>query len=143
MKTFSAKSKDIEREWILLDAADRVLGRLASEAASILRGKHKPIFTPHVDTGDHVVVLNASKVKLTGRKLAQKIYHHHTGYPGGLRSTTAGRLLKEHPERVIELAVQGMLPKNKLGHAMFKKLKVYSGDQHPHQAQQPVARKTI
>ena len=143
MKTYSAKSKDIERKWILLDAADRVLGRLATEAASILRGKHKPIFTPHVDTGDHVVVLNASKVRLTGRKLVQKIYHHHTGYPGGLRSTTAGRLLKERPERVIELAVQGMLPKNKLGRAMFKKLKVYSGDQHPHQAQQPVARKTI
>lgn len=140
MKTVSARSKDIERKWIMVDATDQVLGRLASNVASILRGKHKPIFTPHVDTGDHVVVLNASKVRLTGNKLVQKVYHRHTGYPGGLKSTTAGRLLKEKPERIIQMAVAGMLPKTKLGKAMIKKLKVYAGETHPHQAQQPIAK---
>jgi large subunit ribosomal protein L13 len=140
MRTVSAKSKDIQRDWITMDATDQVLGRLASNVASILRGKHKPLFTPHVDTGDHVVVINASKVRLTGRKLIQKIYHRHSGYPGGLRSTTAGRLLKERPERLIQFAVAGMLPKTKLGKAMIKKLKVYRGDTHPHQAQQPITK---
>ncbi len=141
MKTVSANPQHVERNWILMDASDQILGRLSSEVASILRGKHKPIFTPHVDTGDHVIVINASKIRLTGRKLIQKAYHHHTGYPGGLRSTTAGRLIKEHPDRLIHLAVRGMLPKNKLGRAMIKKLRIYSDDKHPHEAQTPVIRK--
>ena len=139
MKTYSAKKEDVVRKWVLVDADGKILGRLASEVASLLRGKHKPIFTPHVDTGDHVVVVNAEKIRLTGRKLVQKVYYHHTGYPGGLRSTTAGKLLSEKPERIIQKAVRGMLPKNKLGHAMLKKLKVYRGPQHPHQAQKPEA----
>ena len=139
MKTYSAKKEDVVRKWVLVDADGKILGRLASEVASLLRGKHKPIFTPHVDTGDHVVVVNAEKIRLTGRKLVQKVYYHYTGYPGGLRSTTAGKLLSEKPERIIQKAVRGMLPKNKLGHAMLKKLKVYRGPQHPHQAQKPEA----
>lgn len=139
MKTFSAKKEDVVKKWVLMDADGKILGRLASEVAALLRGKHKPIFTPHVDTGDHVVVINAEKIRLTGRKLVQKVYYHHTGYPGGLRSSTAGILLSEKPERVIRQAVRGMLPKTKLGHAMLKKLKVYRGPEHPHQAQRPEA----
>lgn len=142
MRTVSANKKNVERNWIMVDATDQILGRLASGVAAVLRGKHKPIFTPHVDTGDFVVVINAKKVKLTGRKLIQKTYYHHTGYPGGLRSTTAGRLLKEKPVRLVQMAVAGMLPKNKLGRAMIKKLKVYPGDTHPHHAQQPISKKT-
>lgn len=127
----------IERKWYLVDADNQVLGRLATRVATILRGKHKPTFTPHLDVGDHVVVVNAEKVHLTGRKRADKMYRWHTGYIGGLREVTADQMLRTHPERVIEWAVQGMLPKNRLGRAMAKKLKVYRGAAHPHQAQQP------
>jgi large subunit ribosomal protein L13 len=128
----------VERKWYVVDAEDVVLGRLATRVASILRGKHRPIFTPHVDTGEHVIVINAEKVKLTGRKLDQKIYHRHTGYPGGIRSITAGKLLESsHSDRVVKSAVKGMLPKNSLGRQMFRKLKVYSGPDHPHEAQKP------
>ncbi|MGH7356188.1 MAG: 50S ribosomal protein L13 [Candidatus Rokuibacteriota bacterium] len=127
----------IERKWYLVDADGVVLGRLASRVATILRGKHKPTFTPHLDTGDHVVVVNADKVHLTGRKRTDKLYRWHTGYIGGLREVTAETMLKTHPERVVEWAVQGMLPKNRLGKAMAKKLKVYRGAEHPHAAQQP------
>jgi large subunit ribosomal protein L13 len=141
MKTVSAKKQDVMKKWLVIDASGQILGRLASKVASLLRGKHKPIFTPHVDTGDHVIVINAEKVRLTGRKQALKVYHHHTGYPGGLRSITAGSLLKEAPERLIHRAVQGMLPKTTLGHAMLKKLKVYRGPEHPHQSQQPAVNK--
>ena len=137
MKTVSAKKQDIMKKWLLIDANGQILGRLASKVASLLRGKHKPIFTPHVDTGDHVIVINAEKIRLTGRKLSQKVYYHHTGHPGGLRAIAAGSLLKEDPERLIRKAVQGMLPKTSLGHAMLKKLKVYKGSEHPHQSQQP------
>lgn len=137
MKTFSAKPADIQRRWYLLDAEGKVLGRMASRVAAILRGKHKPIYTPHVDTGDHVIVINAAKIRLTGNKLQEKFYARHSGYPGGFKSILASRLLATKPERIIEFAVKGMLPKNKLGRAMFKKLKVYAGPDHPHQAQQP------
>jgi large subunit ribosomal protein L13 len=139
MPTSMPKENEIERKWYVVDAEGKVLGRLATRIASILRGKHKPIFTPHLDVGDHVVVLNAEKVHLTGRKLQNKQYRWHTGYIGGLREVTAEKMLKTHPERVIEWAVQGMLPKNRLGRAMVKKLKVYRGAAHPHQAQQPQA----
>jgi large subunit ribosomal protein L13 len=139
MSTSMPKETEIERKWYVVDAEGKVLGRLASRVATILRGKHKPIFTPHLDVGDHVVVLNAEKVHLTGRKLQNKQYRWHTGYIGGLREVTAEKMLKTHPERVIEWAVQGMLPKNRLGRAMAKKLKVYRGAAHPHQAQQPQA----
>lgn len=139
MPTSMPKENEIERKWYLVDAEGKVLGRLATRIASILRGKHKPIFAPHLDVGDHVVVLNAEKVHLTGRKLQNKQYRWHTGYIGGLREVTAEKMLKTHPERVIEWAVQGMLPKNRLGRAMGKKLKVYRGAAHPHQAQQPQA----
>jgi large subunit ribosomal protein L13 len=139
MPTSMPKENEIERKWYLVDADGKVLGRLATRIASILRGKHKPIFAPHLDVGDHVVVLNAEKVHLTGRKLQNKQYRWHTGYIGGLREVTAEKMLKTHPERVIEWAVQGMLPKNRLGRAMGKKLKVYRGAAHPHQAQQPQA----
>ena len=139
MSTSMPKESEIERKWYVVDAEGKVLGRLASRIASILRGKHKPIFTPHLDVGDHVVVLNAEKVHLTGRKLQNKQYRWHSGYIGGLRTVTAEKMLKSHPERVIEWAVQGMLPKNRLGRAMAKKLKVYRGAAHPHQAQQPQA----
>ena len=139
MPTLMPKENEIERKWYLVDADGKVLGRLATRIASILRGKHKPIFAPHLDVGDHVVVLNAEKVHLTGRKLQNKQYRWHTGYIGGLREVTAEKMLKTHPERVIEWAVQGMLPKNRLGRAMVKKLKVYRGAAHPHQAQQPQA----
>ncbi len=137
MKTLSAKKADVQRRWYLIDADDKVLGRMASRIATILRGKHKPIYTPHADTGDHVIVINASKIRLTGNKRQEKFYAWHSGYPGGFKSILAGKLLAQRPQRVIELAVKGMLPKNKLGRAMFKKLKVYAGPDHPHQAQQP------
>jgi large subunit ribosomal protein L13 len=139
MPTLMPKESEIERKWYVVDAEGKVLGRLATRVATILRGKHKPIFAPHLDVGDHVVVLNAEKVHLTGRKLQNKQYRWHTGYIGGLREVSAEKMLKTHPERVIEWAVQGMLPKNRLGRAMAKKLKVYRGAVHPHQAQQPQA----
>lgn len=137
MLTAQAKKDQIEKEWFLVNAENKILGRLASRVASVLRGKNKPIFTPHVDTGDFVVIINAQKVKLTGRKVKDKIYYHHTGYPGGLKSVTAKDLIQNKPEKLIFKAVKGMLPKNKLGRQMLKKLKVYSGKEHPHQAQQP------
>ena len=137
MKTFSAKPQDVRREWHLVDATDKTLGRLASEVAFRLRGKHKPTYTPHVDTGDHIVIVNADKVKVTGKKMEDKIYHHHTGYIGNLKSIPLGDLMAKHPTRAIESAVKGMLPKNKLGRAMYKKLHVYAGPEHPHAAQQP------
>jgi large subunit ribosomal protein L13 len=137
MKTFSATKTDIQRRWYLIDADGKVLGRVASQIAILLRGKHKPIYTPHMDTGDHVIVVNASKIRLTGNKRADKFYARHSGYPGGFKSIVADKLLAQKPERVIESAVKGMLPKNKLGRAMFKKLKVYGGVTHPHQAQNP------
>jgi large subunit ribosomal protein L13 len=139
MATPIPKEREIERKWFVVDAEGQVLGRLATRVASILRGKHKPTFTPHLDVGDHVVVVNAEKVHLTGRKLRDKQYRWHTGYIGGLREVNADKMLKTHPERVIEWAVQGMLPKNRLGRAMGRKLKVYRGPAHPHQAQQPQA----
>lgn len=137
MKTFSAKKEEIERRWYVVDAQGKVLGRLASEVAKILRGKHKPIYTPHVDTGDHVIIINANKVKLTGRKLEEKLYYRYSGYPGGLTSITGKKLLQSKPERLVELAVKGMLPKSKLGRSTIKKLKVYPGPDHPHAAQRP------
>ncbi|HEY5674515.1 MAG TPA: 50S ribosomal protein L13 [Malonomonas sp.] len=137
MSTQVAKEQDIVRSWFIVDLEDVVLGRAATEIARVLRGKHKPIYTPSVDTGDFVVVLNADKVKMTGNKLADKKYYHHTGYPGGIREITAEKLLAKKPEMVIQAAVKGMLPKNKLGSKMFKKLKVYAGGDHPHAAQQP------
>ncbi len=126
-----------ERRWILIDAEGRPLGRVAARAASVLRGKHRPDFTPNQDAGDFVVVINAAKVKLTGAKLTDKIYHRHTGFPGGIRTTSAGKLLESRPERLVEMAVHGMLPKNRLGRRLFTKLKVYRGGEHPHLAQQP------
>ncbi len=137
MSTQIAKEQDINREWFVVDLEDVVLGRAATEIARILRGKHKPIFSPSVDTGDFVVVLNADKVKLTGNKLADKKYYHHTGYPGGIREISAEKLLEKKPGMVLQSAVKGMLPKNTLGRKMFKKLKVYAGGDHPHAAQQP------
>jgi large subunit ribosomal protein L13 len=136
--TQSAKPDEVERRWYLVDAKDQVLGRLATRLATILRGKHKPIYTPHVDTGDFVVVVNATQVKLTGNKREAKLYHRHTGWPGGLKTTNAAKVLGgAHPERVLEAAVRGMLPKNHLGRQMFSKLKVYGGSEHPHAAQKP------
>lgn len=137
MKTEVAHVADINRNWFVVDLEGQVLGRAAARIASILRGKHKPIYTPSVDAGDFVIVLNAGKVNLTGNKLADKLYHHHTGFPGGIKSITAGKLLQTKPEDVIRKAVKGMLPKNKLGRQMFRKLKVYTGADHPHTAQQP------
>jgi len=137
MPTVMPKESEIERRWFVVDAQGQVLGRLASRVASILRGKHKPTFSPHLDLGDHVVVINAEKIHLTGRKLTDKVYRWHTGYIGGLREVSAGTMLRSHPERVIEWAVEGMLPKNRLGRAMAKKLRVYRGADHPHAAQQP------
>lgn len=137
MKTFSAKPKEVQRDWYLVDASGKTLGRLASEIARRLRGKHKTIYTPHVDTGDYIVVVNAGKIRVTGRKLIQKRYYRHTGYPGGIKSLTLEQLLEKAPERAIESAVRGMLPKNPLGRAMFRKLKIYVGTEHPHTAQQP------
>jgi large subunit ribosomal protein L13 len=138
VRTFSPKASDIQHQWHVIDASDVVLGRLASHAAMLLRGKHKPIFAPHVDTGDFVIVVNAEKVALSGRKLEQKRAYRHSGYPGGLRAVAYGELMDRHPERVIEKAVRGMLPKNSLGRSMLRKLKVYAGPDHPHQAQKPV-----
>ena len=137
MKTFSAKSEEVERKWYVVDANGCVLGRLATGIASRLRGKHKPIYTPHVDTGDHIVVINANKVTLTGHKWDDKMYYRHSGYMGGLKSTTAKELLEKRPEDLVKSAVKGMLPKNRLGRQMFKKLKVYAGSEHPHEAQSP------
>ena len=137
MSTYMAKEEDIDRKWYVVDLAGKTLGRVASEIAKILRGKHKPIFTPHVDTGDFVVAINADKVHLSGNKLQNKMRYEHSEYPGGLKSKPYGELLKDKPEEAIELAVKGMLPKNRLGRKMFKKFKVYSGSEHPHEAQQP------
>ena len=139
MKTFSAKAEDVNRDWFVVDAADKTLGRLASEIAHRLRGKHKAEYTPHVDTGDYIVVVNAEKVRVTGAKTTDKMYRHHTGYPGGLKSISFEKLIDKAPERVIQGAVKGMLPRNPLGRAMFRKLKVYAGNEHPHTAQQPQA----
>jgi large subunit ribosomal protein L13 len=135
--TFMAKPNEVERKWYVVDAAGQTLGRLASEVAAIIRGKHKPQFTPHVDTGDFVIVINAEKIHLTGNKLNDKLYHRHSGHPGGLKTTTAKEMIQNRPTRVIELAVHGMLPKTRLGEGMKTKLKVYAGSEHPHQAQQP------
>lgn len=135
--TVSAKPQDVKREWLLVDATDKTLGRLATEIATRLRGKHKPIYTPHVDTGDYIVVINAEKISVTGNKARDKMYHRHSGYIGGLSSKNFETVIEENPERVLELAVKGMLPRNPLGRAMFRKLKVYAGTEHPHEAQQP------
>ncbi|MFA5514898.1 MAG: 50S ribosomal protein L13 [Desulfuromonadales bacterium] len=137
MSTQVASPSDIKKNWYVIDLDGLVLGRAATQIAHVLRGKHKPIYSPSVDAGDFVIVLNAEKVKLTGNKLADKMYHHHSGFPGGLKSVTAEKLLEKKPEQVIQKAVKGMLPKNKLGRQMFKKLKVYAGSDHPHEAQQP------
>ena len=137
MRTYVPKEGEISREWVVMDAADQVLGRLATEIASILRGKHKPDFTPFLDTGDFVVIVNAERVKLTGAKLDDKVYYRHSGRPGSLKSETARERLDKHPERVIQAAVWGMLPKNRLGRKLLRKLKVYAGPKHPHDAQQP------
>lgn len=139
MSTVFAKAGQVRGDWFVVDAAGKTLGRLATQLAHRLRGKHKAEYTPHVDTGDHIVVINAEKIRVTGAKLQDKMYHHHTGYLGNLKSISLGKLLKEHPERVIGFAVQGMLPKNPLGRKMFKKLHVFAGDKHPHTAQQPKA----
>ena len=139
MTTVFAKTATIRRDWFVVDATDKTLGRLASEVAFRLRGKHKAEYTPHADTGDHIVIINAGKVKVTGRKLTDKFYHHHTGYMGNLKSVSLQKLLNEHPERAIQFAVKGMLPKNPLGRKMFKKLHVFAGNEHPHTAQQPKA----
>lgn len=137
MKTFMAKPETVEHSWYIVDAAGKTLGRLASEVAKRLRGKHKPVFTPHVDTGDYIIVINAEKIVVTGNKSKDKVYEHYTGYPGGLKAVTFEKLLAKFPTRVFEKAVKRMLPKNPLGYAMFRKLKVYAGTQHPHMAQQP------
>jgi large subunit ribosomal protein L13 len=137
VRTFTGKKEEIERDWFVVDAEGQTLGRLASKIAPILRGKHKPTYTPHLDCGDFVIVVNAEKVQVTGRKMDQKFYYRHSGYPGGIKRISLRDQLKQHPERVIQAAVKGMLPKNKLGRQMIKKLKVYAGDEHPHAAQQP------
>lgn len=137
MKTFSAKPETVRRDWFVVDATDKTLGRLATEVARRLRGKHKPEYTPHVDTGDYIIVVNAEKVRVTGRKTTDKLYHKHTGYIGNLKTIAFDKLQQKAPERIIQLAVKGMLPKNPLGRAMFKKLKVYAGNDHKHTAQQP------
>jgi len=140
VKSFMAKPAEIDRKWYVIDASGQTLGRLSSEVASILRGKHKPIYTPHVDTGDFVIIINASQINLTGNKLLSKKMRWHTGYPGGLKEIDYGTLIQKKPEKIIEAAVKGMLPHNRLGAAMYKKLKVYRGSEHPHQAQQPEVR---
>ena len=139
MKTYCAKPATVRRDWFVVDAAGKTLGRLASEVARRLRGKHKPEYTPHVDTGDYIIVINAQKVRVTGQKAKDKMYHHHTGYIGNLKTVSFTQLRERHPERIIEIAVKGMLPKNPLGRAMFHKLKVYAGSEHQHAAQQPIA----
>lgn len=135
--TFMANAANVDRKWYVVDAAGKTLGRLAAEVAKVLRGKHKPTFTPHVDTGDHVIVVNAAQITLTGKKLIQKTYFRHSGYVGGTSFVKAGTMLAEKPERMVELAIKGMLPKNRLGRQMYRKLKVYAGAEHPHEAQQP------
>ena len=137
MKTFIAKNETVQRDWYLVDATGKTLGRLSAEIAHRLRGKHKPVYTPHVDTGDYIIVVNAEKIAVTGKKMTDKLYHRFTGYIGNLKTETLGQALERHPERVIEIAVKGMLPKNTLGRAMYRKLKVYKGAEHPHAAQQP------
>jgi large subunit ribosomal protein L13 len=137
VKTYVTKPAEVEREWFVVDAKDQTLGRLASKIALILRGKHKPSFAPNLDVGDYVIVINCERIHVTGKKLDDKMYYRHSGYPGGLRETPLRRMLEKHPDRVITLAVRGMLPKNALGRKMLKKLKVYAGDSHPHQAQKP------
>ncbi|MDA8152734.1 MAG: 50S ribosomal protein L13 [Acidithiobacillus sp.] len=140
MKTYSAKSHEVQGDWFVVDATDKVLGRLSVELAKRLRGKHKPEYTPHADTGDYIVVINADKIAVTGNKAKDKMYYHHTGYVGNLKSASFEKMMETNPERIIEIAVKGMLPKNPLGRAMFKKLKVYTGSEHPHSAQQPQPR---
>ena len=137
MKTVSAKKETVRRDWYVVDATDKVLGRIATEIANRLRGKHKPEYTPHIDTGDYIVVVNADKVRVKGNKVTDKIYFRHTGYPGGIKETSFGKLMETHPERAIEIAVKGMMPRNKLSRAMLGKLKIYAGGEHPHTAQQP------
>ena len=137
MKTYSAKPETVERQWYVVDAEGKALGRLASEIATRLRGKHKPVYTPHVDTGDYIVVVNADKVRVTGRKETDKVYYHHSGFPGGIKSITLDKLREKAPHRIIETAVRGMLPKGPLGRDMFRKLRVYAGSEHNHAAQQP------
>jgi len=137
MKTYSAKPETVKRDWYIVDAENKTLGRLSTEIARRLRGKHKPEYTPHVDTGDYIIVINAEKVAVTGNKRTDKMYHHHTGYPGGLKSISFEKMIDRAPERIIEKAVKGMLPKNPLGRAMYTKMKVYAGSEHPHTAQQP------
>jgi len=137
MRTWTYRPGSVERDWYVIDAKDLILGRLATKIASILRGKHRPQYTPHADCGDHVVVINAEKIRATGRKEEQKTYYRHTGYPGGLKSITMEKQREKHPERIIEAAVKGMLPKNALGRKMIKKMNIYAGDRHPHAAQQP------
>jgi len=139
MKTYTAKASDVRRDWFLIDATDKVLGRLSAEIAKRLRGKHKAVYTPHVDTGDYIVVVNADKIRVTGNKSEDKMYYRHSGYPGGLYETNFRKMQDRFPTRALELAVKGMLPKGPLGYAMIKKLKVYSGSEHPHAAQQPQA----
>ncbi len=139
MRTTSTRPADVHRQWLVIDASGKTLGRLASEVARRLRGKHKPEYTPHVDTGDYIVVINAEKVRVTGRKASDKMYYRHSGYPGGIKAMNFETLIAKHPERVIELAVKGMLPRNPLGRAMYRKLRVYAGSEHPHAAQQPAA----
>lgn len=138
-QTYMAKASEVNRKWYVIDAEGQTLGRLASEVASILRGKNKPTFTPHVDCGDHVILVNVEKIELTGKKLTDKIYYRHTNHPGGLKQRTAGEMRDKYPTQMLELAIKGMLPKNSLGRQMFKKLHVYAGAEHPHQAQQPVS----
>jgi large subunit ribosomal protein L13 len=138
VRTYTPKPADVERQWHVIDATDVVLGRLASQVATLLRGKHKPIYAPHLDTGDFVIIINADKVVLSGKKLEQKKAYRHSGYPGGLRAIAYSDLMEKHPERAVEKAIKGMLPKNTLGRKMFSKLKVYAGSEHPHQAQRPV-----
>lgn len=137
MKTYSAKKGEVSRDWFVVDAGGKVLGKVASEIAARLRGKHKPVYTPHIDTGDFIIVVNADKVVLTGKKLTDKVYYHHSGYPGGIKAITAGKLLEEKPVEVLRKAVQGMLPKNSLGRKMLTKLKIYAGGEHHHEAQCP------
>ena len=137
MKTFTPKPTDIHQKWYVVDARNEILGRLASKVAQVIRGKHKPIFAPHVDVGDYVIIINADKIRVTGRKAQQKKYTRYSGYPGGLREISYEEMLEKHPERILQHAIKGMLPKNRLGRKMFKKLKVYAGDQHPHSAQLP------
>lgn len=139
MKTISAKPHEVQHAWYVVDATDKILGRLATVVASRLRGKHKPEYTPHVDTGDYIIVLNAEKIRVTGNKSTDKQYHHHTGHPGGIKSVSFEKMRQTHPMRLIELAIKGMLPKNPLGRQMYRKLKIYVGSEHPHAAQQPLS----